>query len=226
MTVTQQPRVLTEQDSLKVVCSATGGSACPVHEVGPVANHLLGPVSALRPYGHPDHAENKSGARRSKHAVDGLILDSVGGDAVECTCGGEFAHPLAVVIRPVSEGAFVRAHLNDASAQRDVEAAITSADVDRLLHYVEPRLEAVARLFDRARAEHGGDLPSPLAAAAGPLVQSLAGRTRWGVREGYHDGWRWSDSWRPGVVFDVADRFMTNDVVAAVALKRVLNGTV
>lgn len=215
------PPTLTEADALKIVVSATGGTACAVHEVGVVANHLRGPLAALRPYGHPDYNENRASTRRSKYAVDSLIADAIGSSAISCTCGGEFAHPLAVVI---SEGAFIRAHVNSAYSQRDLDQAVASADIDRLLHAAEPRLAAVVALFDRARAEHGGNLPDPLEVAAAPLVHSLAGPRRWNVRDGYHDGWNWSTAWRPGVVFDNADRFMTHTEIADATMRRIVQG--
>lgn len=224
MTVTPSAPVVTETDALKIVVSAAG-DVCPVHVVGPVANHLVGSVSALRPYGHPDHADNKSGHRRSKAAVDRLIADAIANDTIECVCSINIRHPLAVVIHKISDGAFVRAHPSDMIWQQNVQRAIASADVDLLTWYVEPRLEMVKQLFDHARAQEGGTLPGPVMQSVAPLVQSLAGPTRWDVRQGLHDGWRWSAPWRPGVVFDQADAFMTHAVVYRSVIKRILNGS-
>lgn len=222
-----EPERLTETDALRALVAASAGAACVVCEVGPVANHLRGPVAAVPPYGHPEHDGLTGTLHRTKQASDSLINDAAGigprSPVPQCSCDGLSKHHITVLIRHLSVGKVAVAHFNDERSQATIDAAIRSADVDRLIYELEPRLYALAALVDRARAEHGGDLPDLVTEATAVLAKTLTGPTRWNVREGYEKH-EWRASWRVGVAFEKADSILKQDFIHDAVLRRLLDG--
>lgn len=225
--VADEPERLSEPDALKIIVSATGGAACPFHEVSPVANHLCGPVAAVPPEGHPRWSDlGGQTAARSSRAVNDLIIDACGlGSQNDIRCIGscDSDHPLQVTMRHLSQGRIIRAHHNTTETQVRLAQAMRSGDVDRLLYAMEPRLDALKMLVDRARCEHGGDLPEVVIQAAVLVAKTLTGPTRWDIRTGYRM-WDWPTDYRIGVAFELADSVMKHDFVHDAVIRRLIEG--
>lgn len=228
-TLEAEPERLTEIDALRVVVSATGGAACAMCEVAPLAAHLAGPVAGISPEGHGSFSDLRSpgSSRRRASALRDLIVSTCGpataGPAVPCTCQDRSRHPLAVMLRHLSPGRVIRVPHNNTSSQESLERAFRSGDVDRFTHAFEPRLDALKILVDRARAEYGGDLPELVIEAAVLLLRSLAGPTRWDVR----GGWEmvdWPLDFRAGAAFEKAQSVMVQDFIFDRILIRLVEG--
>jgi hypothetical protein len=223
-----EPERLAEDDALRVLFSATGGAACPEHEVSPLANHLRGPVAAVPPEGHPDWIAlgASSGGLRSKATANALTCDACGLEpgpyAVQCTCGLTSTHRDLVRFNRVW-GRVVRPPSNDYSTQAAVADAIKLRDVDLLLSVAEVRLWCLCWLADRARAEHGGDLPEVAAEAVVLLARTLTGPTRWSVRAGL-DKHQWPVHMRVGVTFQTAQSTMLQPQVHDRVIQRLVEG--
>lgn len=223
----QEPERLTESDALKIIVSATAGAACPSDEVGPVANHIAGPVAAIPPEGHPDWSDLRSagGSLRTPRAVNDLIMEACGlvsQNEIRCRCDGTL-HPITVIMRHLSQGRMACAHVNSSEAQQRIVRAMESADVDHLIYQLEPRLDALKMLVDRARAEYGGDLPEVVIEAAVLLAQTLTGPTRWDVRTGYNM-YEWPVRFRIGQTWETADSIMKQDFIHDAVIRRLING--
>ncbi|WP_248582019.1 hypothetical protein [Nocardioides sp. InS609-2] len=158
--------------------------------------------------------------------MDGLIIDACGlgnPNDIRCRCDDTSAHPLTVTMRHLSQGRIVRAHQNTTETQVRLTRAIQSGDVDRLIHQLEPRLDALKMLVDRARAEHGGDLPEVVIEATVVLARTLCGPSRWDVRTGYNM-WEWPKGFRIGAAFELADSVMKHDFVHDAVIRRLVDG--
>lgn len=210
---------MTEEDALKVLARAAGEYACPMHEVGPVANHLVGPLAANR----PDYGNQPPALARSQSTVDRLIRDATGRDQIECLCVIPISNRL-YVLPAVSEGAIVRPPRNDVASQREVDDAIESGDVDYALPILEPRLDALKTLADRARADGGGVMDPDVRVAVETIARTLTGSGRWAVIPGYEHGYDFPVSWRFGAAGIRASQFMADDDVAHRILTRLLDG--
>lgn len=224
----RQPDRLDERRALKIIVSATGGASCPFDEVGPIANHIAGPVAALPPEGHADWGDLRSpgGARRTPRAVNALIVEACGltnQNDIRCHCGGNSVHPVTVIMRHLSQARMARAQLNTSEAQRYVFNAIKSADIDLLIYQLEPRLDALKMLVDRACAEYGGDLPDLVIEAAVLLAQTLTGPARWDVRTGY-SMYEWPPTFRIGQTWETCDSVMKQDFIHDAVIRRLIDG--
>lgn len=223
-----EPDRLTERDALKVIVFATAGASCPSDEVGPIANHIVGPVAAVPPEGHPDWSDLRSqgGRLRGPRAVNDLIIEACGlggQNDIRCRCGGDSVHPVTVIMRHLSQGRVARANINTSESQHRVLAAINSGDVDLLIYQLEPRLDALKMLVDRARAEHGGDLPEVVTDAAVLLAKTLTGPTRWDVRTGYKM-YEWPPNFRIGQPWETSDSVMKQDFIHDAVIRRLIDG--
>lgn len=223
--VPNEPERLSEDDALRVIVSATGGTACPFHEVSPLANHLRGPIAAVPPEGHPDWSALRSyGPMRSTRTVDGLTMDACGHTGpVRCTCDDQPCHPLLLTMRHLSQGKIVRAPVNTGETQEKMLWAWNTGDVDRLTYYFEPRLDVLKLVADRARAEHGGDLPEVVVEAVVLLAQTLTGPRRWDIRTGY-TMYDWPIGYRIGKAFEDADVAMRRSDVHDRVILRLVEG--
>lgn len=223
-----QSKRLSERDALKIIVSATGGASCPSDEVGPIANHIVGPVAAIPSEGHSDWSDLRSqgGRLRGPRAVNDLIVEACGlgnQNDIRCRCGGDSAHPVTVIMRHLSQGRMARAQINTSESQWHVVAAIKSGDIDLLIYQLEPRLDALKMLVDRARAEHGGDLPKVVIEATVLLAQTLTGPTRWDVRTGY-SMYEWSLPFRIGQTWETCDSVMKQDFIHDAVIRRLIDG--
>jgi len=211
---------MTETDALRVLVAATEDASCAVHEVGPLANHLVGPVRALRHDWHPDPVAR---GRTSPQSVDRLIAEATGRDTIRCTCT-TVPNRLLYVIPGISEGAVARPVPNDDDSQAAVHRAIMSGDPDYALPLLEPRLDALKMLSDRARTAAGGTLAPAVQQAVETLTGTLTGRTRWQVVQGWEQGWTWPVSWRFGAAAVRAHTFLLRDEIAHRITRRLVHG--
>jgi hypothetical protein len=212
---------LTEEQALKRLVRATGGAACAVHEVSPVANHLVGRVSALRP---ADHPSPPPALARSQTTADALIHDSTGiAGEIKCTCV-TLPNPSLFVVPGVSEGAIARPARHDDASQVEVDKAIRSGDVEMALPVLDPRLDALKLLADRARAESGGTLDPDVREAVEVLARTLVGSTRWNVVSGWEEGFAWPVPWRFGSAAITGHCFLLYDEIATRIMRRLLDG--
>jgi hypothetical protein len=222
-----EPKPISERDALKILVSATGKASCSYHEVGPLAAHLIGPIGAVPPYGHDDHEYLAAQGHRTSTILNALIIDACGfynqNTIGDCTCDGLSVHSQIITFRDISQGRVVLAQQNTTETQARIARAIKSGDIDRLLHAVEPRAWCLCILVDRARAEHGGNLPEVVIEAAVVLARTLAGRTRWDIRTGY-SSYPWPRQDRMGAAQDTADHFFKADFIFNRLVLRLIEG--
>jgi hypothetical protein len=212
---------LTEEDAFKRLVRATGGAACGVHEVSPVANHLVGRISAFRP---ADHPSPPPALARSQSTADALIHDSTGiAGELKCTCS-TLPNKNLHVVPGISEGAIVRPARHDHASQIEVDKAIRSGDVETALAVLDPRLDALKMLADRARAASGGTLDPDVREAVEVLARTLVGSTRWNVVSGYEEGFPWPVPWRFGAAAITAHCFLLYDEIALRIMRRLVDG--
>jgi len=212
-------KTMTEEDALVVLGQAAGEHACPVHELGPVAGHLAGPVAAIRPDWHPVPITGQNNAAH----VDRLIRLAGAGRPIECTCSVGPSPNLAVLPNG-SAGAVAYPLPSDFETQVAVDAALMSVDVDRALPLLDPRLDALLMLSDRARATAGGVLDEPVREAVEVLAASLCGRTRWDTVHGW-DTREATRQWRRHSHLGIkVDRFLRDHGVGAHIVKRLVEG--
>jgi hypothetical protein len=171
---------LTEEQALVTLGRLAGSAACAVHDLGVIASHLVGPVAAARPDWHPETLPNKHHAAY----VDRLIDQASGGRPIRCTCPFP-PNPYVRVLAGGSAGAVAYPLLSDDNTQAEVAALVEAADIDAMLHVLDPRLEALKNLSDYARAEGGGVLDDEAREAVEVLAASLCGRTRWNTLVGW-----------------------------------------
>ena len=213
---------ISEEEALSHVVEAGSVTACPVHVIGPLANHIIGPVSALRPDFHPVPSPRLA---RSKETVDRLIRQTAGG--IRCTCpDGYEPSELLVVLPKISDGAHVRSRQHTMEVQATVESAIHHIEnLDESLLVLDPRLDCLILLTDLARAgAGGGDLDARTIASVETLARTLIGAGRWDVREGHSQGMLWPAPWRMGIADETADRFLRYPELVKPTLSRLLTG--
>lgn len=205
--------------------AAPNSTACPVFEVGPIANHLTGLTAAVR----PDFVDETSPDQQVplKADVDDLIREVCGMDRHDLIhdygCGSPSL--LLVTLPQVSEGAVNRPQQSHIEAARKVDEAIRSGDPDKALPELDGRVAALVAVCDRARFMTGGELSDEVREAVEVLVASLIGPSRWSVLAGWQKAleacrWPWSWGWSPAATR--VDNFLRDEQVAAVILRRML----
>lgn len=211
---------MTEERALVMLGQAAGSAACPTHDLSPLAAHLVGPVAAARPDWHPEPTPNK----HHSSYVDRLVDEASGGRPIRCVCPF-VPNPNLRILRSGPVGAVAYPLLSDADAQAEVTEQIDAADVDAMLHVLDPRLEALKNLADYARAEGGGVLDGEARDAVEVLASSLCGRTRWNVIEGWHDGnVSGLAERRHGLVSERIEQLLTNHGVGMRITQRLVEG--
>lgn len=211
---------LTEEQALVLLGTIAGSSCCPTHDLGPIASHLVGPVAATRPDWHPDPHPN----RHHASYVDRLIEQASSGRPIRCVCPFE-PNPSLRVLPNGSEGAVAYPLLSDFITQSEVEQVIARADVDEMLHVLDPRLDALKTLADYARADGGGDLGDEAREAVEVLADSLCGRTRWGILDGWQTALtRGRDERRQGLTGQRVERLFSDEGVGIRIRRRLVEG--
>lgn len=225
-TVTRDIRdVPDENEAFVRLVQATEGAACPVHVAGPLAHHLVGPISALRPDWHPRQNVDRSqyGGVAAVERLVARAFDLPSGAAWACGCPEGFQRsPLVYVVPALGELAIARPPQDVAA----VDAAVLSGDPDEALGAMDARVDSLLILSDLARAVAGGDLPAGIADDVRTLAASLVGRERWDVLRGYEKNvvWDWPISWRFGPAALRASQFLAYPEVGDVIVRRMVEG--
>jgi hypothetical protein len=215
-------------ESLRVLSMASDRTVCPVFELGPLANHLVGPVSAIRPLVEDGPRHPEPGTRKAD--VDSLVKDACGLNPMHSAPifdhGEPPSSPFLAVVPTVSDAAFARCQRGSDEDQFAVEAAIQSGDVDAALPVLDARLNCLLVIADRIRFMTGAPLDSAARHAVDSLAATLLGSSRFDVRSGYERAAQaWPISWRWSVAADRADGFLRIDNVAWVIRQRLLEGS-